>query len=107
MNAERTGLDEARLSRVARDLAALSRRRFAEEKLAPPTDDLEALFLGPYSSSLSCDPGRGDLGQAHSRARSISSRERGGARHETSRIARQPSGPSSTTCGRAGGTTRG
>jgi len=52
MNAERIGLDDACLSRVARDLAALSRRRFAEERVAPPTDDLEGLFLGPYPSPL-------------------------------------------------------
>ena len=47
-NAERVGLDDATLTRVAGDLAALSRRRFAEEDVASPVADLEALFRGPY-----------------------------------------------------------
>jgi hypothetical protein len=51
-NAERIGADRARLERVARDLAALSRRRFAEEGVEPPTTDLDAVFLAPYPSRL-------------------------------------------------------
>lgn len=47
-NAERIGVDAEAIERVARDLATLSRRRFAEEGKRPPTDDLDALFLGPY-----------------------------------------------------------
>lgn len=48
MNAERVGLRHDHLTRVARDLARLSRMRFNDEGLTPPTDDLDALFLGPY-----------------------------------------------------------
>jgi hypothetical protein len=51
-NAARIGLDERTLEKVARDLAALSQRRFAEEKLPEPVADLEALFLGPYPARL-------------------------------------------------------
>lgn len=47
-NATAIGLTEGALDGVARDLAALSRRRFAEEEIAPPTADLDAVFLGPY-----------------------------------------------------------
>jgi len=45
-NAAAIGLDAAGLRGVARDLAALSRRRFADERLAPY--DFEPLFQGPY-----------------------------------------------------------
>jgi hypothetical protein len=51
-NADRIGIDEARLNAVARDLAALSRKRFAEERVRSPAEDLDALFLGPYPRSL-------------------------------------------------------
>jgi hypothetical protein len=51
-NAPRIGLDAAHVERVARSLATLSRRRFNEEGIAPPTADLEPLFLGPYPRSL-------------------------------------------------------
>ena len=51
-NAQRIGLEEGRLVKVARDLAALSRRRFDDERVASPTRDLDALFLGPYPSAL-------------------------------------------------------
>jgi hypothetical protein len=47
-NADRIRLGRDHLTRVARDLAALSRRRFCEEGVRPPTNDLDALFLGPY-----------------------------------------------------------
>ncbi len=52
LNADRIGLDEARLTAVARDLASLSRKRFAFEDIASPVTDLDALFLGPYPSKL-------------------------------------------------------
>lgn len=51
-NAARAGLDASALERVANELAALSRRRFAEEGVRPPVDDLAALFRGPYPSAL-------------------------------------------------------
>lgn len=47
-NAKRIRLNDDHLDRVARDLAMLSRRRFSEEDVVPPTSDLDALFLGPY-----------------------------------------------------------
>jgi len=47
-NAERIGLDDDTLARVAGDLAALSGKRFSEEGVAPPVADLEALFHGAY-----------------------------------------------------------
>ena len=51
-NAASVGLDETQLTKVAHDLAALSRRRFEEERVASPVADLEALFLGPYPDAL-------------------------------------------------------
>ena len=50
LNREAVGLTDADLDRVARELAALSRRRFAEEERAGP-DDLDALFAGPYPAA--------------------------------------------------------
>jgi hypothetical protein len=52
-NAARIGLGAETLGEVARDLAALSRRRFDEEAVTPPVADLDALFRGPYPSRLS------------------------------------------------------
>lgn len=49
-NANVIGVDEDQKILVARDLAALSRRRFEEEGVTPPTNDLDAIFLGPYPS---------------------------------------------------------
>lgn len=49
-NAERIGIDDAAVAKVARDLAALSRRRFAEENMASPIADLDGLFAGAYPS---------------------------------------------------------
>lgn len=51
-NAARIGLTEVAVGGVARDLATLSRKRFADEGVASPVADLEALFLGPYPSRL-------------------------------------------------------
>jgi hypothetical protein len=51
-NAARIGVDAPRLDQVARDLAALSRKRFADEAIPPPTADLDGLFLGPYPTRL-------------------------------------------------------
>ena len=51
-NAERIGVDEARIATVARDLARLSRRRFADEGARPPVSDLDGLFAGPYPAPL-------------------------------------------------------
>lgn len=48
LNRDRIGVDEEAVARVASDLAALSRARFAEEGKAAPVDDLDALFTGPY-----------------------------------------------------------
>ncbi|MBX3190803.1 MAG: hypothetical protein KF819_27645 [Labilithrix sp.] len=52
LNREAIGVGDREIERVACDLAALSRSRFANEGLCPPHDDLEALFAGPYPSSL-------------------------------------------------------
>jgi len=49
-NAPLIGLDDAALARVARELATLSRTRFADECIPPPVSDLDALFSGPYPS---------------------------------------------------------
>ena len=51
-NAARIALTEAALDDVARSLATLSRKRFADEDVASPVADLDALFLGPYPSRL-------------------------------------------------------
>lgn len=51
-NARAMGLDDACLTRVARDLAALSRKRFDDERVPSPVKDLEALFLGAYPRRL-------------------------------------------------------
>lgn len=51
-NLDRIGIDEGRVARVACDLAALSRKRFADERVRCPVDNLEELFLGPYPASL-------------------------------------------------------
>jgi hypothetical protein len=50
-NADRIGIRDDVLPDVARDLAALSRSRFAEEGVPPPVEDLAGLFHGPYPSS--------------------------------------------------------
>lgn len=50
-NAQAIGVGAEALAGVARDLAALSRRRFSDEGRRPPTADLDALFLGPYPSA--------------------------------------------------------
>jgi hypothetical protein len=47
-NAARIGIGPGSLLQVARDLAALSRTRFAEERRTPPVADLDALFEGRY-----------------------------------------------------------
>jgi hypothetical protein len=47
-NAQAIGLSDAALRGVAHDLATLSRKRFAEERIPAPVSDLDALFLGPY-----------------------------------------------------------
>ncbi len=47
-NRAAAGLDDADLTRIAADLAALSRSRFATEGTAPPEIDLDALFAKPY-----------------------------------------------------------
>jgi hypothetical protein len=41
-------LDDSTVTKIADDLARLSRTRFLEENVKPPTSDLEALFVGPY-----------------------------------------------------------
>jgi hypothetical protein len=51
LNAAAIGLSESDLTGVARDLAALSRSRFEEERASPPVTDLDALFAGPYPSA--------------------------------------------------------
>jgi hypothetical protein len=51
-NAERIGLATESLEKVARDLARLSRTRFADEGVPSPVADLDVLFLGPYPSRL-------------------------------------------------------
>jgi hypothetical protein len=51
-NQARIGIDEARCQLVARDLAALSKRRFADENVASPVPDLDALFAGDYPGSM-------------------------------------------------------
>jgi len=51
-NAARIGLDEKRLTCIARDLADLSRKRFEFEGVDSPIADLDALFLGPYPDAL-------------------------------------------------------
>jgi hypothetical protein len=48
LNREVAGVDDADVARVAADLAALSRSRFAAEGKAPPGVDLEVLFAGRY-----------------------------------------------------------
>ena len=48
MNRAIVQITEADVSRVATDLAALSRSRFAAEGKALPGVDLDALFAGPY-----------------------------------------------------------
>ncbi len=45
-------LSRADVAAVASELAALSRTRFADERVAPPVSDLDALFSGPYPGSL-------------------------------------------------------
>ena len=47
-NQEAIGLTSEAMDLVARDLAALSKSRFVDEKKAPPVHDFVALFLGPY-----------------------------------------------------------
>ena len=47
-NARAIGLSDAVLQSVAHDLATLSQKRFADERIAAPVSDLEALFNGPY-----------------------------------------------------------
>lgn len=51
-NAARIGLREEALAKVASDLARLSHRRFADEGVASPVADLDALFAGPYPQRL-------------------------------------------------------
>jgi hypothetical protein len=51
-NADRIGLHAPRLAKVAHDLAALSRKRFADERITPPVSDLDQLFLGAYPPRL-------------------------------------------------------
>lgn len=48
LNRSAIGIGPSRLDAVARDLAALSRRRFAEEGVCAPYDDFDALFAAPY-----------------------------------------------------------
>lgn len=50
-NRELVEVDSAAIERVARQLAALAARRFADDGRSPPVHDLEGLFLGPYPSS--------------------------------------------------------
>jgi hypothetical protein len=45
-NADLLDVDRGHLARIREDLIALSRRRFADERRAAPTDDLAALFAG-------------------------------------------------------------
>ncbi|MDB4942946.1 MAG: hypothetical protein JWP97_2480 [Labilithrix sp.] len=48
MNRDVAGVTDADVARVAADLVALSRARFAAEGVAPPGVDLDALFAGRY-----------------------------------------------------------
>jgi hypothetical protein len=48
INRELVGVDDADIQRVAHELAALSRFRFAAEGRRPPTDDFDGLFAGAY-----------------------------------------------------------
>ena len=48
LNQDELGLSPGDLDRVARELAALSRRRFEDAGRRPPVGDLERLFAGPY-----------------------------------------------------------
>jgi hypothetical protein len=48
LNRQAIGLDDHDLARVARDLAALSRARYAEEGKHPPVNDVDALFAADY-----------------------------------------------------------
>ncbi|MBS2017212.1 MAG: hypothetical protein JST00_30295 [Deltaproteobacteria bacterium] len=47
-NEAEIGLSTDQVEAVARGLAQFSRGRFEAEAKAPPVDDLESLFLGPY-----------------------------------------------------------
>jgi hypothetical protein len=49
-NRRAAGASDEDVARVARDLAALTRRRFAAEGLAPPPD-VESLFAAPYPAA--------------------------------------------------------
>ena len=49
INASRIGLDDARIQELARDLAALSHRRFDAEKADRP--DIDTLFAGDYPTA--------------------------------------------------------
>jgi hypothetical protein len=48
LNRDAVGVGDAELTRVARELAGLSRARFVAEGRAAPVDDLDALFAGDY-----------------------------------------------------------
>lgn len=52
LNRERIGLEQDVVDRVARELAALTRRRFGDAGRPMPVADVEALFAGPYPSSV-------------------------------------------------------
>ncbi|MBX3226296.1 MAG: hypothetical protein KIT84_43065 [Labilithrix sp.] len=65
-NARAIGLDDAALGRVAHDLAALSRGRFADEGVAAPVPDLDALFSGPYPAAPLAQGHGGSTASFHS-----------------------------------------
>jgi hypothetical protein len=52
LNAERIGLDDATLARVATDLAALTEQRFRDSGRPSPVRDTQALFREPYPAML-------------------------------------------------------
>ncbi len=52
LNREVIGVGPRELETVARELAGLSRDRFATEKKASPVADLEALFAAPYPGDM-------------------------------------------------------
>ncbi|AKU98499.1 hypothetical protein AKJ09_05163 [Labilithrix luteola] len=51
-NRDRIGLGQDVVDRVARELAALTRRRFGDAGRPMPVDDVEGLFAAPYPSSM-------------------------------------------------------
>lgn len=51
LNQQVVGITDARIARLALELAGLSRWRFATERRSPPVADLERLFASPYPSA--------------------------------------------------------